>query len=59
MRRKTAEQPQPCSNEAAHTEGPKGYVEWHEWADEMIKTHDQTKCAVCGLYKIWTLKAKP
>ena len=33
-----------------------GYLEWFDWAEEMWKTHKQTKCLGCGLYKIWTPK---
>jgi len=39
-----------------HTESPDGYIQWHEWAKEKGKTHNQKKCGECGLYKIWVLK---
>jgi hypothetical protein len=32
---------------------PRGYVAWHEWAEEMSKTHVQKRCPGCGLFKIW------
>lgn len=54
MSRRLAVAPEPpCPNEAEHTPtaddmGPM------EWASKMARTHDQVKCAGCGLYKIWT-----
>jgi hypothetical protein len=32
---------------------PNGYLAWHEWAEEMSKTHKQVKCEGCGRYSIW------
>lgn len=46
----------PCKNAKAHTPSPDGYVAWHEWAARMLKTHRQTKCRGCGLYKVWVKK---
>lgn len=47
----------PCPNEAEHTDGPAGYVAWHEWAARMARTgHAQKRCPGCGLYKIWLPK---
>ena len=43
-----------CPNYWAHTHGPDGYFAWHEWAEEMQKTHRQRKCPGCGLFAIWT-----
>lgn len=39
-----------CPNAAQHTPCPPGYVQWHEWAEEMAKTHDPVQCADCGRY---------
>lgn len=36
---------------------PEGYITWHEWAEQMSKTHDQKQCPGCGLWKIWEPKA--
>lgn len=47
---------QPCPNEADHVDGPEGYLAWHEWAEEMMKTHRQTRCRGCNLWKVWTPK---
>lgn len=38
---------------------PKGYVQWHEWAEKKSKTHNQLKCDQCGLFHIWKKKKKP
>lgn len=43
----------PCDD---HNEGPSGYLDWHEWAKRMGRTHHQLRCAGCGLYKIWIAK---
>jgi hypothetical protein len=32
---------------------PKGYIDWHDWAQKMSKTHDQVICLGCHLYRIW------
>ena len=45
-----------CPNAANHAESPGGYVQWHEWAAAMKKTHDQSQCPGCGLWLIWTPK---
>lgn len=39
-----------CDN---HTVCPEGYIEWHQWAEFMSKTHTQRRCRECGLYAIW------
>jgi len=43
----------PCPNVIDHTPCPSGYIQWHEWAAKISKTHRNLKCAGCGLYKIW------
>lgn len=43
-----------CPNIEDHTAfQPEGYLAWHEWAEQMSKTHKQRKCPGCGLYQIW------
>jgi hypothetical protein len=39
-------------------EGPMGYVAWHEWAEQMGKTHDQFPCPSPGCHRltIWRKK---
>ena len=41
-----------------HTPGPRGYLAWDAWADEMAKDHVQRQCRGCGLYAIWEPQAK-
>ena len=43
--------------ECDHTPCPKEYLQWHEWAEEMEKTHRQIRCPHCGLWTIWVSKA--
>ncbi len=45
-----------CPNVEDHTPRPEGYIQWHTWAEQMSKTHRQSKCAGCGKYTIWTPK---
>lgn len=46
-----------CPRAGLHTaSGPAGYLQWHEWAKRMSRTHRQRKCPGCGLYKIWEPK---
>lgn len=42
-----------CPNAAAHTPEPLGYLEWHDWAAQMIKTHKQRACPMCNRLCIW------
>lgn len=37
----------------AHTPCPSGYCEWHEWAEQMLKTHECQQCPKCGLWAVW------
>lgn len=39
-----------------HTPSPSGYLAWHEWAEQMAKTHEQHRCPGCGLWQIWKPK---
>lgn len=43
----------PCPNVEDHTTCPEGYIQWHDWAERMSKTHKQRECPGCGLYAIW------
>jgi hypothetical protein len=43
----------PCEGEAEHTPAPRGYIEWHEWAEAMTQTHKQEKCSGCDKWAIW------
>ncbi len=45
-----------CPNNAAHEPWPTGYVAASAYADQMMKTHDQSRCPECGRWKIWTPK---
>lgn len=38
---------------AAHTPCPDGYVQWHEWAEWINKTHRNVACPDCGKFAIW------
>jgi hypothetical protein len=38
-----------CPREAEHCYGPRGYVDWHDWADRRRKTHRQKQCE-CGYW---------
>lgn len=40
-----------------HTVCPDGYTQWHAWAEQMNKTHEQRRCNGCGLYAIWEPRA--
>jgi hypothetical protein len=44
--------------ETMHTPCPEGYVNWHEWAEAMSKTHRQIPCPGCGLYYIWVVDGR-
>ena len=45
-----------CPKIENHTGCPTGYLAWHEWADEMSKTHRCTRCPDCGYWAIWVPK---
>lgn len=47
-----------CRNAAEHTPCPEGYLQWHDWAHRMSKTHRQIRCLECGLFSIWLPKAE-
>ncbi len=46
-----------CPNAEDHTPCPSSYLAWDEWAQRMAKTHRQSRCPGCGLWKIWVPKA--
>jgi hypothetical protein len=58
MTTKAYQHPKDACPDAAtlHTDEPRGYIEWHEWAEKMSETHRQKKCPTCGLYAIWVPK---
>jgi len=41
-----------------HTKCPTGYLQWHAWAECMMKTHTQKRCPNCGLWAIWVKKTR-
>lgn len=40
-----------------HTPSPEGYLQWHDWAEKMSKTHRSVVCQHCGLYGVWIPKS--
>ncbi len=42
-----------CPNADQHTPQPSGYIAASSWADEMMKSHDQQRCAGCGRWLVW------
>lgn len=48
-----------CENWENHTVVPKGYLQWHAWAEEKSKTHMQIKCEGCDRYEIWVKTSLP
>lgn len=45
-----------CPLVAKHTNGPSGYVQWHQWAARRAETHVCRKCPGCGYWMIWETK---
>jgi len=41
---------------ARYFQEPIGYLNWHEWAEEMSKTYRQVECPGCGRYTLWVPK---
>lgn len=56
MKRTYVTAPEDCPEIERHTSCPRGYVEWHEWAERMGKTHQVTRCPACNLWAIWVKK---
>lgn len=48
----------PNATDPAHNAGPTGYLARAEWAENMLKTHRQSRCSVCRLWVIWTPKGR-
>ncbi len=48
-----------CPERWRHTPQPDGYLQWHEWAEQMKKTHVQERCPCCGLWAIVVKKINP
>lgn len=46
-----------CPNAMNHTPSPKGYIDWHDWANEMKKSYKQKRCPVCRRWVILELKS--
>lgn len=43
-----------CPDEALHAVGqPDGYFARRAWANGMLRTHVQTRCPGCGLWRVW------
>lgn len=42
-----------CPRDGEHTPSPRGYLQWHEWAQKMRKTHHAVMCDGCGRWVIW------
>ena len=36
-----------------HTDSPRGYLQWHDWAERMGRSHVQRQCRGCGLWVVW------
>lgn len=49
---------QKCINATMHTECPRGYFAWFDWAARMAKTHRQVRCPGCTLFAIWVPKTQ-
>jgi hypothetical protein len=32
---------------------PAGYIQAHDWAEVMLRDHDQLQCPGCGRWSIW------
>jgi hypothetical protein len=45
-----------CPDFAKHTNQPRDYSVWYEWAERMHKTHKQVPCKTCGIHAIWVPK---
>ncbi|MFF3928209.1 hypothetical protein [Streptomyces hirsutus] len=43
----------PCPSAVQHTPHPVRQFAHEAWAQQMLRTHKQTRCPGCGLWKIW------
>jgi hypothetical protein len=41
-----------------HIPAPIDYLNWHMWAEQKSKTHEQRQCGGCGLWAIWVRRSK-
>ena len=41
-----------------HTPHPEGYIQHAAWAERMLRTHRQVRCAWCGLWAVWIPKRR-
>lgn len=42
-----------------HTDSPRGYLQWDDWAEKMNQTHVQRQCEGCGLWAVWERRPDP
>ncbi len=47
-----------CPDKRKHTPMPSSYIQWHEKARSLRKTHLQKQCPTCGFWSIWKPRAK-
>ena len=47
-----------CETHTFDVHEPTGYIGWHSWARDRAKTHKQSRCPDCGLWKIWTQRTE-
>lgn len=48
-----------CGREGrGYRKEPIGYVEWHEWAMKLSRTHHQELCPGCNRYTLWLKNAQ-
>jgi hypothetical protein len=38
---------------------PRGYFEWHAWAEKLSRRYHQEQCPGCGRFTIWRRGAAP
>jgi hypothetical protein len=43
----------PCPKAEEHTPHPERQFAHERWAEQMLRTHTQTRCPGCGLWTIW------
>lgn len=47
-----------CPRIHLHTQAPKSYQGWHEWAEKKSRRHYQVRCPGCGFLTIWRRKPR-
>ena len=45
--------PRLTADATCHHDEPDGYMAWSQWAAKMARMHEQKRCPVCGLWKVW------